>query len=250
MDISSTINKAKRAITAQSPVLLAGTAVVGIISTAILSARAGYKARTYIDAVEIEKGESISTAEKVGLTWLCYIPATIAATAATASVVGAHVIHNKRNAALAGLYAVGMAKLDDYQEKAEELLGPKKSQETRDDVAQKAYERGPDAHEVVIVGDGTDLAYDEWSGRVLKDTSVATIENVVNIVNRHLLDGDDVSVNEVYDHLGLGPVMAGEGMGWSGATIEAKFGTVMTPNGKPAISFWFRPAPKIKFGRG
>ena len=254
LDVSKSLRTAKNVITANSPVLLVGTAVVGVVTTGVLAAKGGYKARAIIDEeearrAELETSTQLTLPEKVQLTWLCYAAPAITGASSIAAVVGVHTIHNKRNAALAGLFAVTSNKLDDYQEKAEELLGVKKSQQVRDEMAQKGIDDGEpfDDNEVIITGHGTELCRDDGLGRYVL-SSLPAIEAAVNDLNRELLK-NDANLNYIYDSLGLSPVEMGETLGWSaGEMVEAKFGNGrLSQDGRPVISFWFSPAPAPQY---
>lgn len=248
MNLSSVVRTAKSVITANSPVLLVGTAVAGVVATGVLAAKGGYKARGIIDDARADKAEPLTTTEKVQLTWLCYAAPAITGVSTIASVVGVHTIHTKRHAALAGLYAITSTKLDDYREKAEELLGSKKTQELNNAVAQKAVDDDPiQNHEVIITGGGNELCYDDWSGRYFMG-SVAKIESAVNEVNRRLMEDGDVTLNYFYENIGLPSASMGENFGWSGKKIEARFGAVQSSDGRPAIGVWFQPEPKNNLG--
>lgn len=245
LNLSSAVRTTKSLITANSPVLLVGTAVAGVLTTAVLAAKGGYKARGIIDNARAEAGGVEPTpVEKLKLTWLCYAIPAVTGASTIASVVGVHTIHTKRHAALAGLYAVTTAKLDDYREEVEGILGPKKLTELNDSVAQKAVDRDPiENHEVIVTTEGTELCYDEWGGRYFNG-SLAVIERAFNTINLQLVESGDADLNELYDHLGLPPNQAGKSMGWSGVKIEPRFGSVKTPDGRSALSFWFQPEPK------
>jgi len=249
MNLSSNMRALKSVITANSPVLLVGTAIAGVVSTGVLAAIGGYKARGIIDEATAEKGEPLELQEQVKLTWLCYAAPVLTGASTILSVVGVHTIHNKRHAALAGLYAVTSNRLDEYTEKAEELLGPKKTQQINNELAQKHVDANPPAnHEVIITGRGTELCYDEWSGRYFLG-SMPTIENAINEINIQLVEAGDAALNDLYDHMGVTPIPMGNDYGWSGEKIEGKFGTCMAPDGRPAISVWFRSDPKPNMGR-
>lgn len=244
LNLSSAVRTAKSVITANSPVLLVGTAVVGVITTGVLAAKGGYKARGIIDAAREESDTDLTPMEMAKLTWMCYAVPAVTGASTVASVLGVHTIHTKRHAALAGLYAVTTSKLDDYREEAEKLLGPKKSQDLSNAVGQKAVDRDPPIdHEVIVTPGGNELCYDEWGGRYFNG-SISVIEQAFNKINLQLVESGDANVNEFYDHLGLTPVQAGVGMGWSGTKIEPRFGTVQTPDGRSAISFRFHQEPK------
>lgn len=255
LNISSGVKTLRTVITANSPVLLVGTAVAGVFATGFLAAKGGYDARGIIEEAKAardleEKSEPLSMQEKASLTWLCYAAPALTGASTIASVVGVHTIHTKRHAALAGLYAITSTKLDDYTEKAEEMLGAKKTQALNDAVAQKAVSRhSPDFEnaEVVMVDGGSELCYDDWTGRWFMG-SVAKIESAVNNINRKLLSEGDASLNDFYDHLGLPPVAMGHTFGWSGEEINVRLGSTITKDGQAAISFWFHTNPKDNLG--
>lgn len=249
MNLSSNIKAVKSVITANSPVLLVGTAIAGVIATGVLAAKGGYNARGVVDKATEEKGEPLSVQEQVQLTWLCYAAPVLTGATTIVSTIGVHTIHTKRHAALAGLYAIAANKADDYTEKAEELLGTKKTQQLNNEHAQKQIDKNPiDNHEVIITDQGTELCYDDWSGRYFMG-SMQVMESAVNEVNRHLLDEGDVNLNDFYDYVGLPPIPMGTDFGWSGGKIMASFGAVKTSDGRPAISIWFQQAPKPGLGR-
>ena len=249
MNFTSAIRTAKSVITANSPVLLVGTAVAGVVTTGVLAAKAGYKARGILDEAQEKQTEPLTLQQKTQLTWLCYAAPAVTGASTIASVVGVHTIHTKRHAALAGLYAVTTTKLDDYRDKAEELLGTKKTQELNNAVGQLAVDRDPvENHEVIILDGGSELCYDEWSGRYFMG-SVAKIEQAVQNINLQLLESGEASLNDFYDYLGLPPIPMGLRFGWSGAKIEgARFGAVTSKDGRPAISIWFHDEPKENLG--
>jgi len=271
-DIAKGMKAAKSLITANSPVLLTGASIAGIVATGVLAAKGGYKARGIVDEERmrrvaspeppfdtfaeyyktyVEKAPDLTLQEKVKLTWLCYAAPAVTGVTAISSTAGVHLIHTKRHAALAGLYAMTSAKLDDVSEKAEELLGPKKAQELKNEISQKAVDRdGPIVNtEVMITGDGTALTHDQGTGRWFM-SSVNKIEAAVNEVNAELANNSGaVCLNDLYDKLGMEPVELGNKVGWSGTLITAKFGEVRASDGQVANSVWFQPAPSFGYNK-
>lgn len=251
MNISSSIKTVKSVVTANSPVLLLGTALAGVVTTGVLAARAGYKARGIVDEAAAEKGEELTTQEKVQLTWLCYAVPAVTGASTIAAAVGMHTIHTKRANAMAALYAVASHKLDDVQGEAEKLLGAKKTQQLADATAQKSVDRaGPvNDNEIIITNNGSELCYDDWSGRWLT-SSISHIQAAANDVTRKIIDDGEASLNEFYELVGLPDIPMGTRFGWNGPDkVEVRFGNVTTPDGRPAISFWFHQEPKDNLGR-
>jgi hypothetical protein len=278
LNLKSHVKTAKNVLTANSPVLLVGTAVVGVISTGVLAAIGGYKARGIVDEERMrrvaspeppfdtyleyhqafkERAPELTFQEKAGLTWLCYAVPSVTGLSTLAAVLGVHAIHTKRHAAMAGLYAVTTTKLDDYTERAEEMLGKKKSEELNNDMAQKAVERAPfDENLVTVTGYGKDLFMDELTGRYFY-SSMAKVENANNEINRKLIDEGDATLNDFYDDMGLDTLAHLGDYGWhtmgdspnSVEKVSVQFGSCLTKNGKSAITVWFREVPRPNVGR-
>lgn len=245
LNLASAVRTTKSVITANSPVLLVGAAITGVIATGVLAAKGGYKARGIIDNAREEAGGVEPTVmEKAKLTWLCYAVPGVTGASTIASVLGVHMIHTKRHAALAGLYVAATGKLDDYREQAEELLGPKKTQALNDKLAQKAVDDNPITdHEVIVTSEGNELCHDEWGGRYFNG-SLRIIEQAVAQINLALLESGEANVNEFYDHLGLPPTQVGAKNGWQGPTrISIRTGSTTTSDGRSAISFRFHDEP-------
>lgn len=248
MNISSAIKTTKSIITANSPVLLVGTAIAGVVSTGVLAARAGYKARGMVDEAEQEKGAPLTVQDKARLTWLCYVPPGVTGATTIAATIGVHTIHTKRHAALAGLYAISSSKLDAYTEQAEDMLGAKKAQELNNKVAQQRADGVPfENNEVVLTGMGSELCFDDLGGRWFQG-SIPKVEEAVNDLNRRIISEGEVSLNDFYELVGLEETALGGKVGWNADDkIQARFGSVNSKDGRPAISIWFQPEPK--FGR-
>lgn len=268
-NLSSYVNTAKNVITANSPVLLVGAAITGVASTAYFAAKGGYKARGIVDEARmrsvaspeppfdtffeyhetfVQNAPELDLKEKALLTWPCYAIPALTAVGTCASVIGVHVIHTKRYAALSALYAIGMDKLDEMRQSAEELLGPKKSQELNNRIAQANVDRDPvQDHEVIILEGGTTLMHDDLSGRWFMG-SHAIVEKAVGEINLMLAENGDASLNDFYDFVGLKPIPLGQNVGWSGARISPQFGSANTADGRSAVSYWFLEAPKENLG--
>ncbi len=253
-DLAKNLKLAKGIITANSPALLTAAAITGIVVTGITAAKGGFKARGILDEAQEAKGEEpLTTQEKVSLTWLCYVPATLAGASSIASCFGVHLIHTKRHAALAGLYAVTTSKLDDYKDLAEEALTKKKAQAIQDRLLQKSADDSPfEISEVTILPEGSELCYDDFSGRWFTG-SLHKIQQAEIATNQALLDDGSVTLNTFYDHLGLTPIPLGEDLGWASnwlkaGRIELMHASVVSSEGKPALAYSFRTEPKPHLG--
>lgn len=248
-NVLGVVKAGKALITANSPILLVGAAIAGVVTTGVLAAKGGYKARGIIDEAELLSPEPLTQADKARLTWLCYAAPAVTGVSTIASVVGVHWIHNKRNAALAGLYAVTSGKLDDMREEAEKMLGTKKTQALNDALAQKAIDKNPvENNEVIILDEPSSLCMDKQSGRYFMG-SVPKIEKAVAAINLQIVEDGDASLNDFYELLGLPSIPIGERFGWNTNKIDAEFGSGITSDGRTAVVVDFRTEPEDNLGR-
>jgi hypothetical protein len=255
INLASYVKTVKSVITANSPVLLLGTTIAGVATTAVLSAKAGWKARGIVDEevsrrhINDNDFEPLTPQEIAQLVWPHFMIPAATAGGTIAAAVGTHTIHTKRANAMAALYAVTSNKLDDMTERAEALLGPKKTQQLQNEISQRAVDRDPfnEDTEVYMTEDGTELCHDDWSGRWFM-SSMAQLESAINAVNRLLIDDGSARLNDWYEYIGLPPIPMGDSFGWSGSKIEGRFGAVTNKDGRPAISVYFHETPKDKLG--
>lgn len=257
-NIARSLRTVKSVITANSPVLLVGATITGVVATGVLAAKAGYKARGIVQEELDLRAKNfddtpLETKEIAKLTWLCYASPVLTGASTIASCLGLHMIHTKRHAALAGLYAITSGKLEDYKDEAEKLLGTKKTQQLNDVVAQKsADDHGFVNNELTLVEGGSELCYDDWSGRWFM-SNMAQISQAMNEVNAMLLDEGELDLNTVYDRLGLTPLPMGTEFGWTKndklKRIDLTYGNITSKDGRPAIAITFRHEPKPELGR-
>lgn len=247
-NVSRSLKTVKSVVTANSPVLLVGAAVAGVVATGVLAAKAGYKARGIVDEAEAERGP-LKTQEKLSLTWLCYAPPVITGVSTIASCLGVHIIHTKRHAALAGLYAITANKLDDYRDEAEKLLGTKKSQQLNDSLAQSWLDEHPiDTSQITVVEGGTQLMLDMWTQRPFMST-MNKIDAAVNECNAMLIDEGELSLNMFYDRIGLEEVPMGDDWGWSGKDrVKIQYNPAINKDGSSVITISFRKDPRASKG--
>lgn len=156
-----------------SPMILTGLAVGGVILTAVLAARAVPKATQIIkEEEELRKREAEARAKKeeevlnndydetfnciyqpitrkdiVKLTWKHFVPAALCGGLTIACIVGAQHINYIRQAAMAASYEILRNSYDDYRYHVRESLDKKKydeiEQKIREDKVQRVLEERP-----------------------------------------------------------------------------------------------------------
>lgn len=234
---------AKAFIRNNSQVILAASALAGVFSTAVTAGKAHVRAMDILREEFPEGGWKFTDALR--MTWTCYLPAAISIAATSAAIIGGTVLSERRYAAMAAAYTVSQDVLEKYEDRVKELTG-KKGSDTRSAIAKDVIEGNlnrPENGAVIITGDNV-LISDAYSGRVFPST-IAKIQKVLNRINSDLINGiSSVSLNEVYQCLGLEQISMGDELGWSnGTTIEAEFTPTMLADDSPALLMAFKPAP-------
>lgn len=239
-----------RFVSNNSPKILTGMAVAGVISTTVLAVKATPEAIEQIDQAKLRKhdaseDEAFTPMDMVKAAWACYIPAAAVGTVTIACVIGGSTISSKRNAALMSLYSITETGFREYQEKVISSIGSQKEQKIRDEVAKDRIERDPvTSREVIVIAGGGDvLCYDSISGRYFQ-SDVESIRRAVNDVNEKIINESYASQNDFYRLLGLPSTQYNDEIGWSTDNmLNVDFTTVMSDDNRPCISINYRSYP-------
>lgn len=259
-----------------SPSILTGIAVAGLVTTTILGIKATPKALQVIDEFvwdkyeeEVEDTDKISFPEWLGvntdegysltdrlkyptkkeiikLTWKTYLPTIATGLVTITCIIGANHISLRRNAALASLYGLTEAAFKEYQTKVVETIGKNKELKIRDDISADRIKRNPPGmSEIIITGRGPVLCFDSLSGRYFR-SDIEQIRKVVNELNRNMLSDMFLSLNDLYYGLGLSSIALGDQIGWSidNGMIEVHFSTQLTDEGEPCLVLNYNIEPR------
>lgn len=227
-----------------APTILTSLAIVGTVTTTVLAVRATPQAIRDIWDAESEQTDPLTNVEKVKISAKGYIPAAIMGGVTIGCIIGAHGIHNRRQAALISAYSIADAALKEYQTKVIETIGKNKELKVRDDIAKDTLEKNPvGSSEVYITGTGEHLCYDSLSGRYFK-SDIETIRKAENDINAEVVNGMYTSQNDFYRKIGLHPVALGEEMGWrTDNMLDISFSTQMSEDNQPCICLNYRVSP-------
>ena len=246
MNISDIPTKASKLIQDNSPTILAGVAVSGVVATAILSGQASYRAALLIhssEAVgEILEDPRERLKEQVRMIWPLYIPALTVGGLTITAIVLSERIGTRRAAALAAAYSISEKAFEQYKEKVVEKLGKNADRKIRDEMAQDDVTKAGKA-EVVVVGTGEVLCFDRWSGRYF-NSSMESIKKAQNDLNYRVLNDNYASLNDFYNLVGLSTIPHGDDVGWVSMKLcEIRYSTVISEDEKPCIAIEFTVEP-------
>lgn len=277
MELKKVFSTAGQFLNKNSPVILTGLGVTGLVSTAVLSGRSTLKAQELMGDYIFEKEREIlkenprqienpkvqiveqnnvdgitnifyhpDWKEKIQVTWKCYIPPVIVGVTSIACIIGAHSVNNKRQAVLASMYALSESAFSEYKDEVKKRLKPKELSEINEAIAEKKLEEAPfDEDRVILTGKGKYLCFDSFSGRYFR-SDIETIRRIINDINQDILKSDFMNLNDFYFSLGLEPVKYGDEMGWSiDEFLDPKFETKLTPKGEPCLVIDYTVIPKF-----
>ena len=157
---------------------------VGVVVTALMATNAKPKATKLLDKAREEKGEELTTFEKIKTAGPVYIPTIITGAGTIACIFGANILNKRQQASLMSAYALVDNSFTEYKNKLKELYGEEAHEEIINAIAvEKAREVSINASTLCANTCLTDdeacgepvLFYDEWSGRYFE----STIEQVI-----------------------------------------------------------------------
>ena len=217
-----------------------------MITTVVLAVKATPKALILIENRKNEKGvKELSRGETVKTTWKCYIPSFLTGLVSTGCLIGANRVGSRRNTALAAAYSLSESALKEYQEKVVEVIGEKKEQEVRDEIAKDRIARNPVVNkEVIITGKGDTLCLEPITSRYFKN-DIETIRKIFNDLNNRMMREMYITANEYFYEIGLQPSESLNDLGWKveDGLIEPIFSSQLAEDGTPCLVVDFRRRP-------
>ena len=212
-----------------SPAVLAGIAIVGVIGTAIAAYKAGIKADKILedykkdleyikkDDKEAEKDAKKETARKM---IPVVLPPVIMGGITVASILGSNKISNKRLAIVSAAYQFSEKKIDELNEKIVEVVGKKKAAAIKEKVSKKHIDDHPPREtDMIITGDGDVICYDSFNDRYFR-SNAQKIQKAVLDASMMVLGEQSITINDFYYCLGLKPTPQGDNVGWNIDDLE------------------------------
>ncbi len=246
MKIKRVMRSLGNTIDANSPAILTGLGVAGVISTVALAIKGTSSAVFVINEEERLRTKFLTQREKLELVWKFYIPTAASSVLTIVAIIGSNHISTRRNAALLSLYSLADTALKEYQEKVIETIGQKKEEKIRDELAKDTLDNNPvEGREVLITGKGNCLFFDTLSGRYFR-SDLETVRRVQNDFNELLFNDMFLPLNDLYDMLGLEDTEMGRSTGWDvqNGKLDIQFSAKIATDGEPCIVLSYSVEPK------
>lgn len=241
--LASYAGAAKKLVADNSPAILTAVAVVGVVTTAILVAKAAPKAHIDLLNEESERPGEADLTDKILLTYKYYIPAVATGTATIACIIGANTISSKRSAALASAYGLTELAFKEYREKVIEQVGEKAETKVHDAVMKDVVDRLPDGGQIIVTDGGSQLFLDRYTERLF-DSDMETVRGAVNDINEIIFADMYASLNDFYRLLGVPTSTVGEELGWTtDVPLRVRYSTQLYKGKRAAVVIDFEKAP-------
>lgn len=253
--LMNTFKSIQTTIVKNSPKIMTGIGISGMITTTVLAVKATPKALRLIENEEFELSNELNENvqlkpfEAIKIAWKCYIPAAITGVMSIACLIGASSISFKRNVALATAYKLSETALSEYKDAVIETVGEKKDQAIKDKIAEKKIKNNPvSSNEVIVTKKGDTLCYDGAFGRYFK-SDMDTIKRAINVINRNIITDMYASLNDFYDLIGLSPIDIGYDLGWNldDGELDIQFSSQLAEDGTPCLVIGYSVSPKYDF---
>lgn len=208
----------KKAFQKAAPTVLTILSSVGVIATAVLSAKAAVRNRERVNnCKEYSDGEIEKFKE--------YIPAIVSGAATIACIFGANALSKRQRVQMAAAYTLLAQSYAKYKNKVVEMCGPETHRSIMNSIAlEKA--RDISIYANTFAGSSTlgfdnmddeyRTFYDAFGQRYFKSTFLKVLEAEYHL-NRNFVLGALPTLNDFYDFLGIERTDYGETIGWTSA---------------------------------
>ena len=240
-NVKGLLGSAKDTLIKNSPKILIGVGVGGLLVVSVLAVKATPRALKLCNDAAKEKRDKDEEPTKldfVKVAWKCYIPAAVTGALSIGCILESQNISARRTAVLATAYKISETALEEYQGKVVETIGEKKEEAIRDKIAKKHLDETPLVDSEVI-GNGPTLCLDPTSGQYIR-SDIETIRRVINDLNSDLLTEGELALNDYYYALGLRQTTTGEQLGWKytgskDEQLRIRFSAQITEKNEPCL---------------
>lgn len=246
MNLTGIGHLARKTLVDNSPGILTGLGVAGLVTTAVLTGKAAIQADRIIRTAYYEQGdddvEIYTKREIVEMTWKEFIPPAIVGATTIICILGANHVGARRAAAFAAAFKLSEEAAEEYKRKVVEKLGVKAEEGVRAEISKKKMEQAPGHDTIFVLGTKT-IFFDEFSGRYF-ESDYESVRKAVNDINFQINHSMYASVTDFYNQLGLRPTEMSDQFGWNADTqFEVNYLPILIEEGKVAIQLQYRKDP-------
>lgn len=253
------MEKISKKVKKQSPAILTGTAVLGLITTAVAAFKAAPKANDILEKHKIRM-ETAKKEEKLKIrmeTAKKLVPVlakpVVLGTITIACIICSNTISSRRIATLSAAYSISETALNELNGKMTDILGEKKARSIKDAIVKDKVNKQdpPKESNIIITGDGDVLCQDMYSGRYFR-SNAEKIGQAINWASAEVRNCMYVSLNEFYEKIGIPYIPLGDEIGWNvddlnGGTLPITYTAVLTEDNRPCLCVAYNACLRTNF---
>ncbi len=253
-DLTKIVKNTQAIMSKHSPEILTGIGIAGMVTAVVLAVKATPKAEKLIENRKEElEVETLTVVETVKVAWKPYIPTVTTSAFAITCLIGANSVHARRNAAIATAYKISETAFSEYREKVVETIGEKKEKTVREKIAEDHLEKNPvNNAQIFMTEKGNTLFREPISGQYFR-SDIEIVKKTINELNEKMLNDPFgyLSMNDLYDALGLEPSSQGDDLGWcvNKGIIKYDIHAKIAKNGEPCIVLDYINPPIYDYNR-
>lgn len=256
--VTELLEKAEIFTKKNSPVILTGLAIVGVISTAYAAYKAGPRADKILEAYRKDmrdchpndkEAKRAVVGETVKKMVPVVVPPIIMGGTTIACIVGSHSVSSRRIAALSAAYSLSETTVKNLNSKMEEMLGEKKARAIKDSIMKDKLKADSEKDkkilsdgQLVIPSDGTVLCKDLYSGRLFY-SNAEKIKQAIAKCSYEIISDMYISLNDFYEAIDspqLPRIPMGEDLGWNiedtnNGKLPITLSALLTDDNKPCL---------------
>lgn len=153
--MNNLVNVSKSFLKRNASTILTCLGAAGVIATSITAVKATPKAEMLLREAEEEKGENLTTLEKIQTAGPAYIPSLLIGVSTIACIFGANVLNTRQQATLMSAYGLLETSYKEYSKKVKELYGEEADNNVKEEVTKEHYTEIPET-----IPEGKQLFFD------------------------------------------------------------------------------------------
>lgn len=182
---------------------------VGVVVTAVMSARDTLKARKRINYQRGYQDKEFTTKEKIKLAAPCYIPTALSAVSTILCICGANKLNKNMQKSLTSAYILLDQSYKEYKKSVKEVYG----REGEEEIARHTAERKAEETQIIKPDEG-DVFFDNFSLQFFTST-LENIHDAERQANEILHSQGYISLRMLYSLLGEDVIGTDNLLGWS-----------------------------------
>lgn len=205
--------KSKLFLKRNSPTIVSIIGAVGVVATAVTAVKVTPKALQRIEEAREEKGEELTKLEVVQVAGPSYIPAVLIGASTITCIFGANTLNKRQQAAITSAYMLLDNAFKEYKKKVHTLFGKDSEKLIQNCLVKDKYEQRQ------IEEPGEELLFYEFNYGDFFERSREEVLHAEYQFNLKFANTGYVTLNDLYEFLGLPKIDYGDLLGWSSEEV-------------------------------